>query len=240
MRIDVVTIFPEYLEPLRISLIGKAQDAGLIDVHVHDLRDWTQDRHRTVDDTPYGGGPGMVMSPEPWGAALDAVRAMADEQPLLVIPTPSGVSFTQGTAAGWAALPRLVFACGRYEGIDARVAAHYGSNPAWDGVAEVGIGDYVLAGGEAAVLVMVEAVGRLIPGVLGNELSAVDDSFAGGEMAELLEGPVYTKPVSWRGLEVPEVLLSGHHSRISEWRRQAARTRTAAHRPDLGADGPLG
>jgi tRNA (guanine37-N1)-methyltransferase len=238
VRIDVVTIFPEYLEALRISLMGKAQDAGLIDVHVHDLRAWTQDRHRTVDDTPYGGGPGMVMSPEPWGAALDAVRAMADERPLLVIPTPSGVPFTQGAAAGWAALPRLVFACGRYEGIDARVAAHYGSDPDWDGVTEVSIGDYVLAGGEAAVLVMVEAVGRLIPGVLGNEMSAIDDSFAGGEMADLLEGPVFTKPVSWRGLDVPEVLLSGHHALIAEWRRQAARTRTAARRPDLGAGDP--
>lgn len=234
MRIDIVTIFPEYLDPLRISLIGRARETGLIDIHVHDLRTWTHDRHRTVDDTPYGGGPGMVMSPEPWGSALDAVRALDDAPPILVIPTPSGVPFTQGVAEVWAGAPRLVFACGRYEGIDARVAEHYASDADWRAVAEVSIGDYVLAGGEAAVLVMVEAVGRLLPGVLGNERSAVDDSFARGEMAELLEGPVYTKPVSWRGLDVPEVLLSGHHARIEQWRRAAAEVRTAARRPDLG------
>ncbi len=234
MRIDVVTIFPEYLEPLRVSLIGKARESGLIDLHVHDLRDWTRDRHRTVDDTPYGGGPGMVMSPEPWGAALDAVREMAGDRPIMVIPTPSGVPFTQSMAASWADGPRLVFACGRYEGIDARVAEHYRRDAAWGGVAEVSIGDYVLAGGEAAVLVMVEAVVRLIPGVLGNEQSARDDSFADGAMADLLEGPVFTKPVSWRGLDVPEVLLSGHHAQIARWRMEAARSRTAVNRPDLG------
>jgi tRNA (guanine37-N1)-methyltransferase len=236
MRIDVVTIFPEYLDALRISLIGKAADAGLIDLHVHDLRDWTHDRHRTVDDTPYGGGPGMVMSPEPWGFALDDVRARADAAPLLVIPTPSGTRFTQATAAAWSTAPRLVFACGRYEGIDSRVAQHYGASPDWQGVAEVSTGDYVLAGGEAAVLVMVEAVGRLIPGVLGNQESAADDSFAPGDMADLVEGPVFTKPVSWRGLEVPEVLLSGHHGRIQEWRAVQAKRRTGQMRPDLLPD----
>ena len=236
MRIDVVTIFPDYLDALRISLIGKAAEAGLIDLHVHDLRDWTHDRHRTVDDTPYGGGPGMVMSPEPGGAALDEVRARADVAPLLVIPTPSGIRFTQSTAAAWSTAPRLVFACGRYEGIDSRVAQHYSASPDWEGVAEVSIGDYVLAGGEAAVLVMVEAVARLIPGVLGNQESATDDSFAPGGMAELVEGPVFTKPVSWRGLDVPEVLLSGHHGRIEEWRATEAKRRTAEMRPDLFPD----
>jgi tRNA (guanine37-N1)-methyltransferase len=233
MRIDIVTIFPQYLDSLRISLIGKAVDSGLIDVHVHDLRDWTHDRHRTVDDTPYGGGPGMVMSPEPWGAALDDVRARAEAAPLLVIPTPSGMRFTQSAAAAWSELPRLVFACGRYEGIDSRVAQHYSTSTEWQGVAEVSIGDYVLAGGEAAALVMVEAVGRLLPGVLGNQESAADDSFAPGVMADLVEGPVFTKPVSWRGLEVPEILLSGHHGRIEEWRAAEAERRTGEMRPDL-------
>jgi tRNA (guanine37-N1)-methyltransferase len=238
MRIDVVTIFPQYLDALRISLIGRATGAGLIDLHVHDLREWTNDRHRTVDDTPYGGGPGMVMSPEPWGAALDDVRARADAAPLLVIPTPSGTRFTQSTAAAWSGVPRLVFACGRYEGIDSRVAQHYSNAPDWQGVAEVSIGDYVLAGGEAAVLVIVEALGRLIPGVLGNQESAADDSFAPGAMADLVEGPVYTKPVNWRGLEVPEVLLSGHHGQIATWRAAEAERRTVQMRPDLLPDPP--
>lgn len=234
MRIDVVSIFPEYLEPLRLSLVGKAVSAGLVDLQVHDLRDWTHDRHRTVDDTPYGGGPGMVMSPVPWGEALDAVsREGWGERPTLVIPTPSGLPFRQETAQRWSANPWLVFACGRYEGIDSRVAAHYGARDDWAGVHELSIGDYVLAGGEAAVLVMVEAVVRLLPGVLGNAGSVVDDSFAPGAMAALVEGPVFTKPPSWRDLEVPEVLMSGHHGRIDEWRRDQARIRTAAHRPDL-------
>ena len=234
MRLDVVTIFPDYLEPLRLSLVGKAVDAGLVDLRVHDLRAFTHDRHRTVDDTPYGGGPGMVMSPLPWGEALDAVAATdPTARPVLVVPTPSGLPFTQPTAQAWSAEPWLVFACGRYEGIDARVMAHYAQRPDWAGVREVSVGDYVLAGGEAAVLVMAEAVVRLVPGVLGNTESIVDDSFAAGEMAGLLEGPVYTKPPQWRGLDVPEVLLSGHHGRIAEWRLEMARRRTAAHRPDL-------
>ncbi|HEY3873073.1 MAG TPA: tRNA (guanosine(37)-N1)-methyltransferase TrmD [Actinocrinis sp.] len=236
MRIDVVTIFPEYLAPLDVSLIGKAAQGGLLDVHVHDLRQWTYDVHRTVDDSPYGGGPGMVMKPEPWGLALDAVLGEGpgpdhpDEAPTLVVPTPSGRPFTQAKAAELAARPWLVFACGRYEGIDRRVIDEAA---AWMPVEELSIGDYVLAGGEVAVLVMVEAVGRLLPGVLGNALSAQDDSFADGPMSNLLEGPVYTKPAEWRGRAVPEILLSGNHGAIARWRRDQALARTAAHRPDL-------
>ena len=233
MRLDVVSIFPDYLAPLRLSLVGKAVESGLVDLRVHDLRDHTHDRHRTVDDTPYGGGPGMVMKPEPWGEALDAIADSAPESPVaprLVIPTPSGRRFTQDVAAEYAEDPWLVFACGRYEGIDGRVAAYYSEH--WR-VDEVSVGDYVLAGGEAAVLVMVEAAVRLMPGVLGNPVSVVDDSFAPGEMAALLEGPIYTKPPVWREHEVPAVLLSGDHGRIASWRREQARDRTAARRPDL-------
>ncbi len=230
MRLDVVTVFPAYLDPLRLSLVGKALEAGLVDLHVHDLREHTHDRHRTVDDTPYGGGPGMVMRPEPWGEALDEVLAAAGSGGVLVVPTPSGTPFGQVTAQRWAHEAHLTFACGRYEGIDARVVAHYRERVR---VEEVSIGDYVLAGGEAAVLVMVEAVVRLLPGVLGNERSVQDDSFAPGQMATLLEGPVYTKPPHWRGLEVPEVLLSGHHAAIAAWRREQAEHRTRAVRPDL-------
>ncbi len=234
MRIDIVTIFPEYLEPLRLSLMGRAVDTGILELAVHDLRDHAHDRHRTVDDTPYGGGPGMVMSAEIWGRALDDVRARnADEQPVLVIPTPSGQRFTQAMAQEWATDAWLVFACGRYEGIDSRVAQHYAQRDDWAGVREVSIGDYVLAGGEVAALVMVEAVARLLPGVLGNEASAQDDSFAVGAMSDLLEGPIYTKPLQWRELDVPEVLLSGHHARIAQWRREQAQERTQRMRPDL-------
>lgn len=237
IRIDIVTIFPAYLEPARLSLVGKAVDAGIIDLRVHDLREWATDRHRTVDDTPYGGGPGMVMSPEPWGQALDAIAAsvppVPSAQPLLVIPTPSGQVFTQAAADAWSREPWLVLACGRYEGIDARVAEHYAGRPDWVGVREVSLGDYVLAGGEVAALVVIEAVGRLLPGVLGNEASAADDSFAPGAMAGLVEGPVYTKPPHWRGLGIPEVLLSGHHGRIAAWRAEQARARTELRRPDL-------
>ena len=237
MRIDVVSIFPDYLAPLRLSLVGKAIEAGTIDLRVHDLREHTHDRHRTVDDTPYGGGPGMVMSPEPWGEALDGIRSREPEaRPVLVIPTPSGRRFDQAAATELSAAPWLVFACGRYEGIDSRVAEHYAGRDDWAGVAEYSIGDYVLAGGEAAVLVIVESVARLLPGVLGNEASALDDSFAAGGMESLLEGPVYTKPPEWRGLGIPEVLLSGHHARIAEWRRDQARHRTVANRPDLLPD----
>ena len=238
MRIDVVSIFPDYLAPLRLSLVGKAVESGQVDLRVHDLREHTHDRHRTVDDTPYGGGPGMVMKPEPWGEALDAILAEGaddiDVLPRLVIPTPSGRRFTQDVAHEYADDPWLVFACGRYEGIDSRVAEHYATGRAR--VDEVSVGDYVLAGGEAAVLVIAEATVRLLPGVLGNPVSVVDDSFAPGDMATLLEGPVYTKPPTWRGHEVPPVLLSGDHGRIAAWRREQAQARTSERRPDLLPD----
>jgi tRNA (guanine37-N1)-methyltransferase len=231
VRIDVVTIFPDYLAPLNVSLLGKAQDAGLLDVRVHDLRSFTDDKHRTVDDTPYGGGPGMVMKPEPWGRAIEAVAsADSPSAPTWIVPTPSGEEFTQSMAAELAVLPRLAFACGRYEGIDRRVIDALGDRGE---VREVSIGDYVLAGGEAAVLVIVEAVARLLPGVLGNAESVVDDSFAPGAMAALVEGPVFTKPAQWQGRSVPEVLLSGDHAAIARWRRDQALARTATIRPEL-------
>jgi tRNA (guanine37-N1)-methyltransferase len=229
MRVDVVTIFPEYLAPLGVSLLGKAQARGLLEVRTHDLRSWTDDVHRTVDDTPYGGGPGMVMRPEPWGRALDAVRGEGPD-PVLVVPTPSGERFTQAVAAELAGEPRLVFACGRYEGIDARVLEDAAQRYR---VREISLGDYVLAGGEVAVLVVVEAVARLLPGVLGNAASVDDDSFAPGAMEALLEGPVYTRPPVWRGRAVPDVLLSGDHGAIARWRREQSRARTRARRPDL-------
>jgi tRNA (guanine37-N1)-methyltransferase len=225
VRIDVITIFPGYLAPLGESLLGKAQEKGLVQVHVHDLRQWTSDVHRTVDDSPYGGGPGMVMRPEPWGDALDAV-CPPGEPGRLVVPTPSGRPFTQALAAELAAEPHLIFACGRYEGIDYRVVEHARTRMPVD---EVSLGDYVLAGGEVAVLVMTEAISRLVPGVVGNVRSVEDDSFAAG----LLEGPAYTRPEVWRGHEVPEVLLSGHHARIERWRRDQSLRRTAERRPDL-------
>jgi tRNA (guanine37-N1)-methyltransferase len=229
LTIDVVTIFPDYLAPLRQSLIGKAIERGQVDVRVHDLRRWTDDVHRTVDDTPYGGGPGMVMLPEPWGRALDELAPPGDAQPRLIVPTPAGARFTQATAARLATEPWLLFACGRYEGIDARVVDYAAQRMP---VEEISLGDYVLAGGEAAVLVIVEAVSRLLPGVLGNEQSAADDSFAAGP-GGLLEAPVYTKPASWRGLDVPEVLMSGNHGAIARWRADRSRERTLERRPDL-------
>ena len=240
MRIDVVPIFPDYFTPLNLSLLGKAMAAGLIEIHIHDLRTFTHDRHNTVDDTPYGGGPGMVMSPLPWGEALDEIAASGQgRQPVLVVPTPSGDVFNQHAAQAWTTDPWLVFACGRYEGIDARVAAHFAKSSEWAGVREVSIGDYVLAGGEAATLVMVEAVVRLLPGVVGNEASVIDDSFAAGSMENLVEGPVFTKPQEWRGLAVPEVLLSGHHGQIATWRAEQARQRTALTRPELVVEGGI-
>ncbi len=233
MRVDIITIFPEYFAPLSVSLLGRAAARGAIGLQVHDLRDWTHDPHRTVDDAPFGGGPGMVMSPVPWGEALDEVaRARPAAPPQLVIPTPAGRPFTQATAAQLAGCDWLVFACGRYEGIDARVAEEARDRMP---VAEISIGDYVLSGGEPAVLVMIDAIGRLLPGVLGNVGSAPDDSFGagGGPMAGLLEGPAYTRPRSWRGREVPAVLLSGDHAAIARWRRDEALRRTAGLRPDL-------
>jgi tRNA (guanine37-N1)-methyltransferase len=228
MRLDVVTIFPEYLAALDVSLVGKAAKSGLLDIHLHDLRDWTYDRHRTVDDTPYGGGAGMVMKPEPWGEALDAIAPPdGATQPRLIVPTPAGRPFTQELAYELAAEPWLAFACGRYEGIDARVASYAGERMRVD---EVSIGDYVLNGGEVAVLVMVEAVARLLPGVIGNPESLAEESHSGDG---LLEYPVYTKPTSWRGHDVPEVLLSGNHGLIADWRHEESVRRTAERRPDL-------
>lgn len=238
MLVDVVTIFPDYLAPLGVSLMGKAQERGLLQVRLHDLRTWTSDVHRTVDDSPYGGGPGMVMKPEPWGAALDALLEAGgpSDAPVLLVPTPSGTPFTQALALELSAEPWLAFACGRYEGIDARVLEDAAQRFR---VLEVSLGDYVLAGGEVAVLVVVEAVARLLPGVLGNAESHRDDSFAPGAMQALLEGPVYTRPPVWRGLEVPAVLQSGDHARIAQWRREQALARTADRRPDLaGRAGP--
>lgn len=243
MRYDVVTIFPEYLEPLKLSLLGKAREKGLVDLHLHDLRDYTFDRHRTVDDTPYGGGAGMVMKPEPWGLALDEVLAAsplqtatedsaegadpaADTRPLLIVPSPAGAVFDQAMAYELAEEKHIVFAPARYEGIDERVLdwAQEGFR-----VMPVSLGDYVLYGGEVAVMAMIEAITRLIPGAMGNPASLEEESHTGG----LLEYPVYTKPAVWRDREVPEVLLSGNHGAIARWRRDRQIERTLERRPDL-------
>ena len=223
MRIDVVTIFPGYLEPLRESLPGKAIDAGIVALTVHDLRLWTRDVHRSVDDAPYGGGPGMVMTAPVWGEALDEI---CSNETLLVVPTPAGRLFAQTDAQRWSTEKHVVFACGRYEGIDQRVVDDAARRMR---VEEVSIGDYVLPGGESAALVMIEAVVRLLPDVLGNPASHQDDSHSAG----LLEGPSYTRPPSWRGLDVPDVLLSGDHAKIAVWRREQALQRTRERRPDL-------
>lgn len=230
MKIDVVSIFPQYLEPLHLSLVGKAIEAEIIEVAVHDLRDATNDPHRTVDDTPYGGGPGMVMMAEPWGVVLDK---LVTPESVLIIPTPSGNIFDQEVAEVLSKKTHLIFGCGRYEGIDSRVAQHYESKVQ---VMELSIGDYVLAGGEVAALVMIEAIARLIPGVLGNAQSASEDSFSPTVNGRLLEGPVFTKPSEWRGISVPPVLLSGNHAEIAAWRLDQARERTANRRPDLTGD----
>lgn len=272
LRLDVVTIFPEYLTPLRHALLGKAIEQGKLSVGVHNLRDWAPGVHQAVDDSPYGGGPGMVMKPEVWGPALDDVAAgtgravadsltsaephlnnlrhdqklglaeessyatstctddaISDDRPLLIVPTPAGEPFTQRMAQEFSHERHVVFACGRYEGIDQRVIDDAKNRYR---VREVSIGDYVLIGGEVAVLVIAEAVVRLIPGVLGNRRSHEEDSFSDG----LLEGPAYTKPRQWRGLEVPEVLLSGNHALVDRWRRDQSLLRTAARRPDLLAE----
>jgi len=228
VRLDVISIFPEYLSPLDLSLIGKAREQGIIDLQVHDLRDFTHDRHRTVDDTPYGGGAGMVMRPEPWGEALDHLMARGEHGavPRLLIPGPGGVPFTQAMARELAVETWLAFACGRYEGIDERVIEHAESLMP---VTVVSVGDYVLGGGEVAVLVMVEAIARLLPGVVGNAQSLVEESYEDG----LLEYPVYTKPPQWRGRGIPEVLLSGHHGQVARWRRDERLRRTASRRPDM-------
>jgi tRNA (guanine37-N1)-methyltransferase len=226
VRIDVVTIFPDYLAPLELSLAGKARDKGLLDIRVHDLREWTRDRHRTVDDTPYGGGAGMVMKPEPWGEALDELLPSDAVGTTLVVTTPSGQPFTQAVARELATRDRLVFACGRYEGIDQRVLDDARDRTE---VREISIGDYVLNGGEVAALAITEAVVRLIPGFMGNPESLTEESHEDG----LLEYPVYTKPASWRGRDVPPVLLSGDHAAIRSWRHDQAVRRTAERRPDL-------
>lgn len=235
MRLDIVTIFPEYFDPLSLSLVGKAVAKGIVDLRIHDLRQFTHDLHHSVDDTPFGGGPGMVMKPEPWGQAIDAILESdsgdGDTTKIkLVIPTPNGHVFNQPAAQSLAQAQWVIVACGRYEGIDGRVADHFRDRL---DVCELSIGDYVLAGGEVAALVMAEAAIRLLPGVLGNAQSAADDSFAQGRIGAPLEAPVYTKPAHWRGLEVPPVLLSGNHGAIAKWRAEQASARTNSYRPDL-------
>lgn len=223
MRLDVVTIFPAFFNVLDVSLLGKARERGLLDIGVHDLRDFTHDRHRTVDDTPYGGGAGMVMKPEPWGEALDG---LLQPESILVIPSPAGERFTQGVAREFATESHLVFACGRYEGIDHRVGEHFAGEHR---VRSVSIGDYVLNGGEVATMAMIEAISRLIPGMVGNPESIVEESHEDG----LLEAPAYTKPAQWRGLSVPPVLMSGNHGAIRQWRADQSMERTRSIRPDL-------
>jgi tRNA (guanine37-N1)-methyltransferase len=233
VRIDVLSIFPSYFDGLTLSLLGKARDAGLLELNVRDLRDWTSDRHRTVDDTPYGGGAGMVMKPEPWGLALDELAAPSSEadsvRPTIIFPSPAGEVFTQATARQLSMRDHLIFGCGRYEGIDERVfeyAADLGE------VRLISLGDYVLNGGEVATMAMIEAIGRLIPGVVGNPESLVEESHEDG----LLEYPSYTKPSSWRDRTVPDVLLSGNHAVIAAWRRDQQLERTRRRRPDLLPD----
>lgn len=223
MRIDVLTIFPEYFSgPLDASLLGKARAAGLVQVTAHDLRDWAIDRHRTVDGLPYGGGAGMVMKPEPFFDAVEGLYGSIEARPRTVMLTPRGQPLRQPLVAEFAAEPALTILCGRYEGVDERVHTGLATD-------EVSIGDFVLAGGEAAAVVLVEAVTRLVPGVMGNEASATDESFAAG----LLEHPQYTRPPTYRGMAVPEVLRSGDHARVAAWRHEQAVARTAATRPDL-------
>jgi tRNA (guanine37-N1)-methyltransferase len=223
MRIDAISIFPEFFKVLDISLLGKAQEQSLIDFTAHDLRTFTEDKHRTVDDTPFGGGAGMLMKPEPWGLALDSVLT---QESVVVFPSPAGVPFKQATARELSGEQHLVFACGRYEGIDQRVL-EYASSKAE--VREISLGDYVLNGGEVAAVAMIEAIARLIPGVIGNSLSLDEESHSEG----LLEYPSYTKPASWRGMDVPEVLLSGNHAEIAKWRKEQALEKTRRIRPDL-------
>lgn len=223
MRIDVVTIFPEFFGALDVSLLGRARETGLVEVGVHDLREWTHDRHRTVDDTPYGGGAGMVMRPEPWGEALDTLLTPVST---LIVPTPAGALFTQRRARELSAREHLVFACGRYEGIDQRVVDWARRQHE---VLELSLGDYVLNGGEVAALAMIEAAARLVPGMVGNPESLVEESHEDG----LLEHQSYTKPASWRGLEVPPILLSGNHGAIAAWRRERSVERTRRIRPEL-------
>ena len=227
MKIDVISIFPEYLAPLGLSLLGKAQSSGLVDISVHNLRDYTTDNHNTVDDTPYGGGAGMVMLADVWGKALDPL--MVDDTDLIIL-TPAGKKFTQRVAEEFAGKKHLIFACGRYEGIDDRVREHY-SNSEYSArnirVHEYSIGDYVLGGGEVASMVMIEAITRLIPGVLGNPESLAEESH---NTEDFLEYPNYSKPQEWRGVQVPAVLLSGNHAEIAKWRAAQAKLRAEKNR----------
>ena len=228
MRINVISIFPEYLRALNLSLLGKAQEAGLLSIRINDLRDYTFDRHRTVDDTPYGGGAGMVMKPEPWALALEEILEDSSAgKPVLIIPTPSGEVFSQSAAEELSQVEHLVFACGRYEGIDERM--FHWAQERFE-VRLMSLGDYVLNGGEVAALAMIEAIGRLVPGVVGNPESLVEESHS---EEGLLEYPVYTKPSSWRGYDVPDILLSGDHAKIAAWRREQQEERTQRRRPDL-------
>lgn len=226
-RFDVITIFPDYLAPLSLSLVGKAQENQLIDINVHDLRDFATGVHKSVDDTPYGGGAGMVMAPEPWASAIDSVAEKVDQPHELIILTPAGKKFDQATAYELASKEHLIFACGRYEGIDFRVTEHYRTQSTFT-VREISIGDYVLNGGEVAALVILEAIIRLIPGVIGNPASLEEESHSirNGSDQQLVEYPSYTKPQEWRGLEVPAVLLSGNHGEIARWRTQQSEIRT--------------
>ncbi|MGO1590842.1 tRNA (guanosine(37)-N1)-methyltransferase TrmD [Ancrocorticia sp.] len=237
MRFDIISVFPEFFSVLDLSLIGKAQERGILSIDSHDLRDWTDDPHRTVDDSPAGGGAGMVMRPDIWGKAIDTVLSdgagAGDEAGSVVvaIPTPSGTPLTQRTCERIASdAHHVVIACGRYEGIDARVAQHYAANGVQ--VIEYSLGDYVLNGGEVAAVALVEAVGRLLPGMVGNPESLVEESHGA---AGLLEYPVYTRPVSWREADIPAVLLSGNHGAAARWRKDRALEKTAARRPDMVA-----
>ena len=239
MRFDLISIFPEYFAPLRLSLMGKAEDAGLVHLQAHDLREWATGKHRSVDDTPYGGGAGMVMRADVWARALDDVLSVpladrgdegtpASLRRVLAIPTPSGAPLTQAVVEDLARADQIIVACGRYEGIDARVAEHY--RGAGVEVVEFSIGDYVLNGGEVAAMVLTEAVARLLDGFMGNPDSLVEESHSG---AGLLEYPVFTKPREFRSLEIPEALLGGNHAAIERWRRDRAIEKTVAVRPDL-------
>jgi tRNA (guanine37-N1)-methyltransferase len=223
MRIDAVSIFPEFFQVLDISLLGKAKAQDLLSVNIHDLRDFTEDKHKTVDDTPFGGGAGMLMKAEPWGQALDK---LVDKETIVIFPSPAGELFKQATAKELASAKHLVFACGRYEGIDQRVVDYAGSIAK---VRLISLGDYVLNGGEVAAVAMIEAIARLIPGVIGNADSLTEESHSEG----LLEYPSYTKPANWRGMEVPDVLLSGNHAEIAKWRKAKALERTEQVRPEL-------
>jgi tRNA (guanine37-N1)-methyltransferase len=232
MRIDAISIFPDYFSALDLSLLGKARDKGLIQFQAHDLRNWTTDKHKTVDDTPYGGGAGMLMKPEPWGLALDEVLGVSPDTDAIadatvIFTSPAGEVFNQELAYELAQEERIVFACGRYEGIDQRVVDYAASKAK---VRLISIGDYVLNGGEVAAIAMTEAIARLIPGVIGNAESLAEESHSG---EGLLEYPSYTKPAQWRGLEVPEVLLSGNHAKIAAWRYEQQVERTRRVRPDL-------